>query len=979
MSILVAFFCTCLAYGDFRTGKSAYESGQLLYARDELNGFVEQNKSVKDPATLRKVEEARFLLGKTCMALGLYNEAERHFSLSSKSSEYGLISQVRLAECLYAQSQIFGIDPEKKLAYLNKAVENMNAFTKKTGVLNDNAELLNDARRLLAFSLQGLGKHRPAVKILLEIETDSKKYTHLDDVLYGLGYSYYHLGKYFEATQYLENLIKKYPSYKKLDYAKYYLAENYFYLEDWKAAATQYAAVIETLAKTKNQAEALLLQEARFSLGWAYYKTKNYKESLQQFQAIANLPKTDPKMPSIVFKIGELYYRLGERSFKNARFSISYDHELRDEVKKQFVEAINFLQKKTIQDNKQLLPYSYIYIGDSFFNLGLISQTPAEFEKAFDNAEKWYDKFDAISKTLADKTLELYYIRGKGLISYHRAIKARKEGKGSFHTHSMEAKRLLSILEEQDNKDLKVTAMLYLANLFQYSLTDIPKAVDRYILVIEDATLQPYINQSEIMLALAESYFKWTKMSDPKTTSGKELLKKMTSAIQWVSKIIADYKMELAPEKVYNLLLAHNLKGEIHLYRNEYLSAVENFRAVFEKKHLPKTPPFENLRIKALESTGNAYFNIRQYPEAIAIFNRLLGEKTITDESKFNAYTQLITCHKNVGEFEKAIAIGIKMLDELDLSLGKHGIFSAAKIYYDDMGRPADALKTLELLLKKVGPIKKSTPPPLSEIVIEAWREMMEIHFTELKKAVERKNTKDAKRSLTEIKSIWDILSKTTKDSLEYFKAGKRLADSYLAATDLSAAEDQYKKMLARLKQQMAKDTSLAQNVSYLVPRINFRLGVVFLKKAEKEITDKKAKAKLVDEAVTHLNEAAENDKNSNASSVIAVDSTYLLGQAYLMHPTMPEEEKYKNAIYKGFWKVAYVYRDKTRSQECIERAVEIFVKWIAFEIETGKPLTREKTEKINQMIQFARRMVNDIDDINKVKKYGTLLDEIGK
>ena len=179
-----------------------------------------------------------------------------------------------------------------------------------------------------------------------------------------------------------------------------------------------------------------------------------------------------------------------------------------------------------------------------------------------------------------------------------------------------------------------------------------------------------------------------------------------------------------------------------------------------------------------------------------------------------------------------------------------------------------------------------------------------------------------------------------------------------------------------------------------------YNLGAVLLKRAETEtFSNAEEKAVVVERAIKYL------EKASKSQDKVAVDSTYLMGQAYLMHPTLPAAKKYKQAIYKGFWRFAYVlpnetkikkvgkkeekiniYKDlidQARLKECINLAVQTYEKWIKSELEealTKNPvLPRNKVKHLNQMLQSARRILDDIKDKAKNDAHNRILDKLEK
>ena len=146
-------------------------------------------------------------------------------------------------------------------------------------------------------------------------------------------------------------------------------------------------------------------------------------------------------------------------------------------------------------------------------------------------------------------------------------------------------------------------------------------------------------------------------------------------------------------------------------------------------------------------------------------------------------------------------------------------------------------------------------------------------------------------------------------------------------------------------------------------------------------------------------------EKASGHQEKVTADSTYLMGQAYLMHPTLPSAKKYEQAIYKGFWRFAYVlpnvtkikkvgkkeeainiykdFIDQARLEKCIDMAVQTFEKWIKNELEEAlakKPvLPRKKVKRLQQMLQSARRILDDIKDKTKNDAHSRILDKLEK
>lgn len=959
------------------TAEKAIESGQLFYARDILKNFIEDNRNSSDQK--ENVLKARLMLGRVYMKLGNYKEAENQFqALSNSASDKE--AAILLAESLYLQAQAPDIKPKQKPKLLQKCVEILEHHIEKFKTIEPS--LIIDAQRLLGFAYKALDSHQKAVEAfsqaLKKIEEEAKDYPRKSDILFGIGTSHYQLGNYFEASRELENLVDKYPAFLRINEARYYLGENYFYLEDFESAAKQYQEIIKALKDDKNP----IVFEARFSLGWTYSKMNDYKKALDEFIKLENSNPEDEKYPIIIFKIGELYYRTAVQYQEDSVYNSQFDKTVSDKIRDNYTTAIKYLQLDAVKSNKTLWQYAMVYIADCYYKQSiainahapsLSAKTKLEIfeqqKKEINAAEEWLKKFEGTIPDGVDSKLNLLYKFCKAQIHYQFGMLYPKalntEGK---NIHLLASSALFKELKEQNiDKSFKAKAMIRLAEIDE-SNNALSAAIDMTKDLIEDTSLLPYINLPELMLKKAKLNFLFSKI----IVSEKDKLSKKNEALNIITKIFDSYEKSKSPGHLYIVLEAHFLKGQIHIADNESLLAIEEFRFIFDFKNLPDTPQFTQLYIQALRNAGDTYHDTKQYPEAIDLFEKILSLKGLDQETLIHGYTTLITDYENNEEYEKACKLGMKMLENLNLPESAVGAINAGRIYAEKIGDSTKAIDSLNAILKKMNLLVKEDRDSILSTEMQVLYKIMAIYLSDLEKALANNDNSTAKAYLEAMNVKWTHIEKIDTGSQDYYKAGNILGQAYLISNKLDLAEQHYTKMLNNMNPEIIKTP--------LKHRLELNIGATLLRRAETEkFNNDKDKAAVVEQAIKFLTAAVKSDNNENANIIMG---TYLLGHAYFIHPTMPAEEKYKNAIYEGYWKLAYVIKDEERLEECIERAVYIYELWITYEIEKIKRQNKdiipdESKKQLLFMIQFAKKMLKDSKNKETIQKHGKVLDDL--
>lgn len=102
-----------------------------------------------------------------------------------------------------------------------------------------------------------------------------------DAVYYLLGYALYEQDKRDEAVKVFEELVKKYPQ------SDYWMEVN-FRLGEFFFETGQMAEAIEAYGRILNFPQTVFYDKALYKLGWAYYKVKDFKKSIDTFLLIAD-------------------------------------------------------------------------------------------------------------------------------------------------------------------------------------------------------------------------------------------------------------------------------------------------------------------------------------------------------------------------------------------------------------------------------------------------------------------------------------------------------------------------------------------------------------------------------------------------------------------------------------------------------------------------------------------------------------------
>ncbi|GAA5100099.1 tetratricopeptide repeat protein [Bartonella acomydis] len=241
-----------------------------------------------------------------------------------------------------------------QLAHISAQLDNPYQAIKLYRALSPKSPYYRDGQLQLAFLLAKNNNYKEAIKLLTSLR---KKFPNDRSILITLTAFYIQDNKFLEATKTLDHAIAQIKNFQRDDWKLFYQRGIAFeHLDQWKKAEIDLRKALEFFP---NQPQVLnylgyslvdrgqkleeslhMLQKASTlqsknsyildSLGWAYYKLKQYNKAVQ---ILENAVKLQPEDPTLNDHLGDAYWQIGRKREAIFQWNHAIDGEAKDSVK----------------------------------------------------------------------------------------------------------------------------------------------------------------------------------------------------------------------------------------------------------------------------------------------------------------------------------------------------------------------------------------------------------------------------------------------------------------------------------------------------------------------------------------------------------------------------------------------------------------------------------------------------------------------
>ncbi len=440
------------------------------------------------------------------------------------------------------------------------------------------------------------------------IEVSSDKKRTLEAMLNSAyAYSIENLPK--DAANALEKVIKQAPTgYGNLNEARYFLGEAFYKLKDYDSAAKAYSLV---------DVKADYYPRAIYALGWIKFDQQDFTGALEHFNKYL-ATGTKENLPETFMVIAESYFNLKDYDksieslqvisdrYKDSAVTTraNFTHGLVSFKKGEYEKAIEFLSSAVVgSDGKDFGDDLHNWLGWSHFQLGNFDSAAEVFTKLINDYPD--SKFTPKAKL---KIGDCYFNRGNyiaAIMSYEKIIK-EKPGSASAAA-----------------ADYGIIQILFT----QSSFSDFTARSQSFIKSYPDNPLGALVS-----FQLAEYY---SEIEDYPNAA---------RAFQDLAKLHAE--SDLADDALYKA-------GRIMFKAKKYADALKDFLLVFNDY------PDSNLKNENNYYLANTYFELGKYLESVKHYEIVTQDMPKTDTAK-EGFDRSAEAYLKVGDYSGAVNMLVK-------------------------------------------------------------------------------------------------------------------------------------------------------------------------------------------------------------------------------------------------------------------------------------------------------------------------------
>jgi tetratricopeptide (TPR) repeat protein len=479
-----------------------------------------------------------------------------------------------------------------------------------------------------------------------------------------------------DAESRFQNFIRKYPYHTKSSLAYYDLGTFYYNKQKFDKA-------IEYLEKIdQSQLNSDQKLESRFRLAYAYFSQKNFEKSGPVFNEIKN---GDHKYTSAAnYYAGYIEFRSGD--YDAALADLKRAEENSDYKNIVPMMIVNVYYKKNASDD--LIAYAedvlknrpdvknaddiFLITADAYFR-------KKEYKRAAELFHKYSEKIKPTEEISYRMALSEYMINDfVGAVKDFKPIAMNKDSLGQSAAYYLGLSYIKS-----NNKDFALAAFDQSRHLnfsretkeeALFNFAKVNYDLERYTFAIPPfkefvKTFPKSNHSSEASELLSESYLRSSNYSE--AVNYIETLKSRTPRINSIYEHVTYYQgaeqfndqMYKEAVKSFDKSATFPLDRDIYLASNfwkaEALSVDKNYSDAIKSYQivLAKAPHDHELALKAKYGIGYAYFNLKEYKEALGYFKAYVNEAPgRVDKLNYDdALLRLADCYYATKDYEQAV------------------------------------------------------------------------------------------------------------------------------------------------------------------------------------------------------------------------------------------------------------------------------------------------------------------------------------
>jgi TolA-binding protein len=414
-------------------------------------------------------------------------------------------------------------------------------------------------------------------------------------------------------------------------------------IETWYLVNDHERVIQEGNKLIQNYPNSSYVLDAMYNIGWAYYDTKRYDQSIDIFTKLLTRFPSGNLPDRALFQVGEAYY--DQKKYAEA---IPYYQRLVDKMRinEMTDQEIQKIQRQKLagladQTALDLAAKAQLKIGASYAEVGDFKQAEAAYKRV-----AVLFKFDKNLISEAYKRLaDMYFSRG----DLEASIKAYRDAIDEVNDKIFQAKMQVELARRYfDN------------NVFDKALTEFTN----YINIYNDVALRAGFDLDKAFYYQARSYYEngSTLLQKKETQLGQD---NITQSVATFQRVLKDYPdSDLKPVVYYNLGLAYQKVGTPESIQK----AIDQYNLML--KEYPETP----YRLGIYYQTAVGLQEMKKYDEAIALYNKIIQEFP-KDDNINNAWFQMARSYKDAGKENEAVDPFLKV------SRKNKSLFTTARLF----------------------------------------------------------------------------------------------------------------------------------------------------------------------------------------------------------------------------------------------------------------------------------------------------------
>lgn len=399
----------------FTLGTRAFNDGLYDLTKITLTKLIELYPQSS------KVQEARYLIAKSNMAMGNRDKAIEEFSKIDSKILSG--DKKTEAELWHAESLF------KKGKYTEASKIYSSIYNE-----NPQSSLADQALYGVAFSEMESKNYEKAIQGFKKLIDEFPKSDFIQSAEYNSGRCYIFLAKYGEAVEALSKYLSNYSQGKFSAEAQYLLAWSYLKMKNYKQAIVEFSKFLSNYTKHEYRSEVLL------TLGNLLFEGKEYTEALRRYQEFQKEFAGNPSIPESIYWEAVAYQKLGKIEESNSVFNRFINKYPKDKLiyqvnlelgnnynrLKKYPQSLELYNKAAQSTDKSVAAEARFHMGEMHYRLERFSKAASEFEKLIKNYpdEKLWVYPALFNLGLTYERLKDYT---KAANAYRRVIKESKD------------------------------------------------------------------------------------------------------------------------------------------------------------------------------------------------------------------------------------------------------------------------------------------------------------------------------------------------------------------------------------------------------------------------------------------------------------------------------------------------------------------------------------------------------------------------